>query len=86
MLNSYVSRYLRSLLVLIVVVASHGTARAQEKSQRGVITLGEIKITGRIQKPLASVDVQRLQPKLTLTELKQSFIGRIEDAVYGEPF
>ena len=65
------------------------TASAQEKkdgSGRGVITLAEVTITGRIQKPIAAVDVSRLQPKLTLAELRQPFLERIEKAIYRDPF
>jgi hypothetical protein len=62
-------------------------AQAQEKSKaRGVITLAEVTITGRIQKPIAAVDVSRIQPKLTLAELRQPFLDRIEEAIYKDPF
>ena len=54
--------------------------------QRGVITLAEVTITGRIQKPIAAVDVSRIQPKLTLAELRQPFLERIEKAIYSDPF
>jgi len=54
--------------------------------QRGVITLAEVTITGRIQKPIAAVDVSRIQPKLTLAELRQPFLDRIEQAIYKDPF
>ena len=53
---------------------------------RGVITLAEVTITGRIQKPIAAVDVSRIQPKLTLAELRQPFLDRIEQAIYKDPF
>jgi hypothetical protein len=56
------------------------------KSQRGVITLSEVTITGRIQKPIAAVDVSRIAPKLTLAELRQPFLDRIEEAIYKDPF
>ena len=56
------------------------------KSQRGVITLAEVTITGRIQKPIAAVDVSRIAPKLTLAELRQPFLDRIEEAIYKDPF
>lgn len=61
-------------------------AAAQEKKPRGVITLAEVTITGRIQKPIAAVDVSRIQPKLTLAELRQPFLDRIEEAIFKEPF
>jgi hypothetical protein len=51
-----------------------------------VITLAEVTITGRIQKPIAAVDVSRIQPKLTLAELRQPFLERIEKAIYSDPF
>ena len=65
------------------------TAKPTDKgggSQRGVITLAEVTITGRIQKPIAAVDVSRIQPKLTLAELRQPFLDRIEQAIYKDPF
>ena len=61
-------------------------ALAQEKPAKGVITLAEVTIVGRIQKPIAAVDVNRIQPKLTLQELRQPFLDKIEQALYQEPF
>jgi hypothetical protein len=72
------------LLSTLCLTASAG---AQEKGkQRGVITLAEVTITGRIQKPIAAVDVSRIQPKLTLAELRQPFLDRIEQAIFKDPF
>jgi hypothetical protein len=77
-------------LMALAVMAIGGTAAAQDKGkgggQRGVITLAEVTITGRIQKPIAAVDVSRIAPKLTLAELRQPFLDRIEQAVYKDPF
>jgi len=61
-------------------------ALAQEKPAKGVITLAEVTIVGRIQKPIASVDVNRIQPKLTLQELRQPFLDKIEQVLYQDPF
>jgi len=79
--------------VLAGVLAFAATASAQDKatetkdaSGRGVITLAEVTITGRIQRPIAAVDVSRIQPKLTLAELRQPFLERIEKAIYRDPF
>lgn len=55
-------------------------------AQKGVITINEVTIVGRVQKPIASVDVNKIQPKLTLAELKQPFIDRIEAATKNDPF
>ncbi len=63
-----------------------GAPAAAPAPQRGVITLAEVTITGRVQKPIAAVDVNRIQPKLTLAELRQPFLDRIEQAVYKDPF
>ena len=68
---------------LLLVVAP---ALAQEKPAKGVITLAEVTIVGRIQKPIASVDVNRIQPKLTLQELRQPFLDKIEQVLYQDPF
>jgi hypothetical protein len=58
----------------------------KSKAQRGVITLAEVTITGRIQKPIAAVDVSRIAPKLTLAELRQPFLDLIEAVIFGDPF
>ncbi len=74
------------LLALLTIASS---AAAQDKKGgggRGVITLAEVTITGRIQKPIAAVDVSRIAPKLTLAELRQPFLDRIEQAIYSDPF
>ena len=76
-------------LGLVASMAIAPSAVAQEKKAggaRGVITLAEVTITGRIQKPIAAVDVSRIQPKLTLAELRQPFLDRIEQAVTKDPF
>jgi hypothetical protein len=60
------------------------SAHAQRKER--VITISEVTIVGRVQKPIASVDVNKIQPKLTLAELRQPFLDRIEAAVTKDPF
>lgn len=57
-----------------------------EKAARGVITLAEVTITGRVQKPIAAVDVARISPRLTLAVLRQPFLERIEKVIYSDPF
>ncbi len=74
------------VLAALAVVATSGSAAAQDKPQRGVITLSEVTIVGRVQKPIASVDVSKIQPKLTLAELRQPFLDRIEEATHSDPF
>ena len=61
-----------------------GTASAQAKGR--VVTISEVTIVGRVQKPIAAVDVSRIQPKLTLAELRQPFLERIEKAISRDPF
>ncbi|MEI9951159.1 MAG: hypothetical protein WDO74_19805 [Pseudomonadota bacterium] len=73
----------RSSLLLAALLAS-GTASAQKKGR--VVTISEVTIVGRVQKPIAAVDVSRIQPKLTLAELRQPFLDRIEKAIYNDPF
>jgi hypothetical protein len=72
-----------ALLVGFVLVSS--AALAQKKGGR-VVTISEVTIVGRVQKPIAAVDVSRIQPKLTLAELRQPFLDRIEKAIYNDPF
>ena len=65
-------------------LVGEGEAEAQQKG--GVITINEVTIVGRVQKPVASVDVSKIQPKLTLAELRQPFLDRIEEAARKDPF
>jgi len=73
------------LLAVFGLLAVTGSALAQQKKSR-VITISEVTIVGRVQKPIAAVDVSRIQPKLTLAELKQPFVDRIEKSISHDPF
>ena len=73
-------------LLALLTIASSAAALDKKGGGRGVITLAEVTITGRIQKPIAAVDVSRIAPKLTLAELRQPFLDRIEQAIYADPF
>ena len=77
-------KHIAAALVAIAVMGLGSSASAQEKGR--VITITEITIVGRVQKPIASVDVNKIQPKLTLAELKQPFLDRIEAATKSDPF
>ncbi len=63
-----------------------GSGQRQANQKGGVLQIGEITIVGRVQKPIAAVDVAKIQPKLTLAELRQPFLDRIEEAVHKDPF
>jgi len=65
-----------------LLVASYAGAQAKGR----VVTISEVTIVGRVQKPIAAVDVSRIQPKLTLAELRQPFLERIEKAISRDPF
>lgn len=65
---------------------SGSPTQRQVKQQQQVLQVGEITIVGRVQKPIAAVDVAKIQPKLTLAELRQPFLDRIEEAVHKDPF
>jgi hypothetical protein len=69
---------------LVLLLAKTAPVLAQQPGR--VVTISEITIVGRIQKPIAAVDVSRIQPKLALAELRQPFLQRIERAVYRSPF
>ena len=73
-----------AVAIAVLVAAVPGIASAQKKPR--VVTISEVTIVGRVQKPIAAVDVSRIQPKLTLAELRQPFLDRIEKAVYNDPF
>ena len=76
---------LAAIIVGTFVLSGEHEASAQQKGG-GVITINEVTIVGRVQKPVASVDVSKIQPKLTLAELRQPFLDRIEEAARKDPF
>jgi hypothetical protein len=76
------SLFVAAACALGITVAA--PASAQKKPR--IVTISEVTIVGRVQKPIAAVDVSRIQPKLTLAELRQPFLDRIEKAVYNDPF
>ena len=73
-----------SSLAMTLALAFASSAFAQKKGR--VITISEVTIVGRVQKPIAAVDVSRIQPKLTLAELRQPFLSRIEKVISRDPF
>ncbi|HVU05349.1 MAG TPA: hypothetical protein VHE30_26560 [Polyangiaceae bacterium] len=80
---------MRSLRFLVLAAPALLTAApvALADSAKGrVVTISEVTIVGRVQKPIAAVDVSRIQPKLTLAELRQPFLERIEKAISRDPF
>ncbi len=77
-------RRLRLALLLLSGLSLALPVAAQKKSR--VVTISEVTIVGRVQKPIAAVDVSRIQPKLTLAELRQPFLDRIEKAISKDPF
>ena len=75
------------LLWVLAATSDVTTSVAHAQQGKGrVVTISEVTIVGRIQKPIAAVDVSRIQPKMTLAELRQPFLQRIEEAIYRSPF
>jgi hypothetical protein len=76
----------RALGLALTVASVWGASPVLAQKKSRVVTIREVTIVGRIQKPIAAVDVSRIQPKLTLAELRQPFVQRIEEAIYRTPF
>ncbi len=79
------ARHLIPMVALASALASLFVP-ATAAAEKGAITLTEVTIVGRVQKPVAAVDVATIAPKLTLAELKQPFLDRIEEATKHDPF
>lgn len=80
------NRVLARIAGLLALGSLALSSKAEAQSKSRVVTISEVTIVGRIQKPIAAVDVSRIQPKLTLAELRQPFLQRIEEAIYRSPF
>ncbi len=72
------------LVLLAGIMGANSNAGAQGKQR--IVTIREVTIVGRVQKPIAAVDVSRIQPRLTLGNKKQPFVDKIEKAIQEPPF
>jgi hypothetical protein len=68
------------------LAATDAWADEQANRHRGAITTDTVVITGRRQEPVAAIAVLRLEPRITLVDLKVALLDRIERAAWAEPF
>jgi len=89
MKEAAMSRLVVSLAFVGILASLSTEAAAQNQKKpgtKGLITLADITIVGRVQKPVAAIDVAKIRPKVALAEMRQPFVDRIEESVYKEPF
>ena len=86
---------MKKLATCLAVLASLSVSRValadeapppQKQLQRGAITLPPVEITSHYMRPQASFTVSRIDAQLTLVELKQLFLQRIEQSVLKGAF
>jgi hypothetical protein len=68
--------------VAAVMIFSGASAHAEGR----VIRLGDLVVYGRPQKPLVTVEVNKISPAMTMTELNQPLADRVETATTRDPF
>lgn len=85
-MKRFVILFAAGSLVATFAATLHAQPKKKEPGAKGVITLNDITIVGRVQKPVAAIDLARIRPKLALTEMQQPFVDRIEEATYKDPF
>ena len=75
-------------LVILTVASVSNVALAEDApvAQRSVITLGDTIVYGHLPQPLASFEIDRIAPKMTLTEVRVHVMERIESAIYDGLF
>ena len=69
-------------LFAFAIVALASTAHAEDKT----IKLDDYIVYGRAARPMAVTEVTKLPVQTTVTELKQPFVQRVEQAVHSNPF
>ena len=69
-------------LFAFAVVALASTARAEDKT----ITLKDYVVYGRAARPMVVTETNKVRVTTTVTELKQPFVQRVEQAVHSNPF
>ena len=66
-MNTTAARVAGFVVASLIGLAPAAQAQDRQiKQQQNVLQIGEITIVGRVQKPIAAVDVAKIQPKLTL--------------------
>jgi hypothetical protein len=79
------SHHIHNVAIGAVLALGAMTASAEPATPHRVL-LPTVNIVGRIQKPIAAVDVGRIEPKFTLAEPKSPFLDRIERVVSRSPY
>ncbi len=65
--------------------AAADDAPAARPNHRGAVVLPPVVVTGK-RLPVASASIMRIQPSMTLTELRVSLLEKVEKAMFGEHF
>lgn len=71
-----------ALLAALAFVSLASSARADDKT----IVLKDYVIYGRAARPMAVTEITKLPMQTTVTDLKQPFVQRVEQAVQSNPF
>ena len=71
-----------ALLAAFALVSIASSARADDKT----ITLQDYIVYGRAARPMAVTEVTKLPMQTTVSDLKQPFVQRVEQAVQSKPF
>lgn len=66
--------------------APEAASKAAAPNLRGAIELPDVIVTGKRSVPVASASILRLEPAMTLTELRISLLEKVEQAMFGEHF
>lgn len=82
------SKLVVAIALTLGTLSSAALAEGPVKTRpaRGPIVVEGLIINLKPPRPVAAVDVTRIAPKLTLSELRQPLVGRIEEAIEKEPF
>ena len=74
------------LAIAMAFVMASGTAAQKKRAAPKVITLEEIKIEGRVQKPNAFYILNRSNIGYEVMELRTSFLHKVFQSVQKPPF
>jgi hypothetical protein len=73
-------------LGLTLGVLGVAAVSAADSTESGPLELPPIKIVGRVMKPQATVEVNRLRPQLGVRDPERSFLAQTESVVRSDPF
>jgi hypothetical protein len=76
---------MKKVPLLVALMALSFLTRTASAEENKPIEI-RVKITSRVPRPMAAIDVARIVPKVGAVDQQERFVARIEQVIAKEPF